>query len=1170
MSETVKNTFFRFVTLRSPELVTEKDKQDYHVHHPNPTGEGFFATQLANPAATPAQQSAALTQRAASFSGLTDTTALKNLVSQNFFDFSVWLAKNRKAVFNKEAVSYPGIFPATLAYATEISLWDNLFYQLITNKNPQLRQLVIETLVANAYLSAGETFQHQLAEARAVIPSVFFGGQGQISASRSASGNESNDLPVYTEELKLITREVAAGGKISEYETLLAELALAEKKYASVNHAAYQQARKAYENNVNETLKEFYTNSSIDGKELESVSILPQGPEIQDFDFTPDPEMHTSLLTQFLSDRSMSLVQELALENNSTFSEAIGTINDELKKLSADAAAGAQAGSKSLVINGHVFPVSERILPIQEQYSFYMLPVYKGSNRYSILTTIDMGEPGLHAVNSLYHAVMGGSTNTNGAFNETAQGNSLTLEFYPGIGMPVPQGITDFRFHGEIGLSNGTTLLFDVMFNIWEGAGGIMLLEGQPGEEGGGLNIEAPTGFGVRRIGVADYRKVEQSVCCYVPGEVSHIENIMAKEYKEKSSRRLSRMEDTTVFEKSIEKETQKDTSTTERFELQKEVNSVVSQQTSVDSHTSVNGSFGGTGFDAGASFAFNTSREDSNRNAVNYSKEVTEKALERVVQKIREERTLKVVEEFEEQNKHGFDNRKGNAHVSGVYRWIDKIYKNQVFNFGKRLMYEFMIPQPATFHNEAIKIAAKLPTATVLEKPADPRLINGIYQLKDHSRVNAVTFPYWAAVYKGDFTAAPDGQITVSQAFELSSKEATGDALTGAKSFKMEIPEGYEAIRIRAGVSYVYSKSNYTPFANVRVANSGGIYIGSSSGDRDLTIDTLATPIRKEIGVSAESRNLGGITVNVTATCRRTPESYEKWQIDSFNNIMTSFQERLDEYNKAMEELKSRPLDATSKEVNPGFYRQIENTVLRKNCITYMVKHANMGLRFYEPGSTSEIRPIDTADMDRYAALVKFMEQAFEWDVMSYKFYPFYWGAKADWQQMYQQEVSDPLFRSFLQSGMARVIASVRPGFEEAVMYFMATGKVWNGGAVPAIGDDLYLSIVEELKNPVYYIDETWETRVPTTLTVIQAGSIGLNTQGLPCECGDTQTGIVQLNTVLTGEGDVPTDEEGGENPNPEGDGGGAGNPEFPYTPLSNPEGGDVPPALTDPEGGE
>jgi len=56
-----------------------------------------------------------------------------------------------------------------------------------------------------------------------------------------------------------------------------------------------------------------------------------------------------------------------------------------------------------------------------------------------------------------------------------------------------------------------------------------------------------PTGFGVKQIGIADYLKVEQTVHCYVEGEVSHIENIMAREYKEKATRRLSRTEETTT-----------------------------------------------------------------------------------------------------------------------------------------------------------------------------------------------------------------------------------------------------------------------------------------------------------------------------------------------------------------------------------------------------------------------------------------------------------------------------------------------------------------------------------------------------------------------------------------------------------------------------------------------
>ncbi|WP_294299323.1 hypothetical protein [uncultured Chryseobacterium sp.] len=51
------------------------------------------------------------------------------------------------------------------------------------------------------------------------------------------------------------------------------------------------------------------------------------------------------------------------------------------------------------------------------------------------------------------------------------------------------------------------------------------------------------------------------------------------------------------------------------------------------------------------------------------------------------------------------------------------------------------------------------------------------------------------------------------------------------------------------------------------------------------------------------------------------------------------------------------------------------------------------------------------------------------------------------------------------MQSGMARVIVTVRPGFEEAVRHFMATGQIWNGGEVPVIDDPLFLSIVDEMR---------------------------------------------------------------------------------------------------------
>lgn len=70
---------------------------------------------------------------------------------------------------------------------------------------------------------------------------------------------------------------------------------------------------------------------------------------------------------------------------------------------------------------------------------------------------------------------------------------------------------------------------------------------------------------------------------------------------------------------------------------------------------------------------------------------------------------------------------------------------------------------------------------------------------------------------------------------------------------------------------------------------------------------------------------------------------------------------------------------------------------------------------------------------------------------------------------------------------------------------------ELWNGGDAPMIDDELYLSIAEELAQPEYVLEKTWESRIPTTLTVLQSGVIGLDAEGLPCCHAGESTGFNQ-----------------------------------------------------------
>ena len=74
-----------------------------------------------------------------------------------------------------------------------------------------------------------------------------------------------------------------------------------------------------------------------------------------------------------------------------------------------------------------------------------------------------------------------------------------------------------------------------------------------------------------------------------------------------------------------------------------------------------------------------------------------------------REERSTRTIDEFIETNLHRLQAPDG--HVVGLYRWVDKIYQAKVVNYGKRLMFEFLVPEPAAFHLYAQTEMAATPT---------------------------------------------------------------------------------------------------------------------------------------------------------------------------------------------------------------------------------------------------------------------------------------------------------------------------------------------------------------------------------------------------------------------------------------------------------------------------
>jgi hypothetical protein len=208
----------------------------------------------------------------------------------------------------------------------------------------------------------------------------------------------------------------------------------------------------------------------------------------------------------------------------------------------------------------------------------------------------------------------------------------------------------------------------------------------------------------VRRIGTGDLKVVKQRLIGYEVGEIAHIENVLLGENRSRVHRRLEKTEDVFTTTSEETSETQEDTQTTDRYELKRETDNLVNTSLNVNANLGLNVTYdnSGTGYtivtSANGGFAYNRSQTDQVKATTNFARDVVDKAVKRIETRVSRQRTTTKLFETEETTTHGFKNVPGKTHVSGIYRWLDKRYRAQVFNYGKRMMFEFLVPEPAAF----------------------------------------------------------------------------------------------------------------------------------------------------------------------------------------------------------------------------------------------------------------------------------------------------------------------------------------------------------------------------------------------------------------------------------------------------------------------------------------
>lgn len=686
---------------------------------------------------------------------------------------------------------------------------------------------------------------------------------------------------------------------------------------------------------------------------------------------------------------------------------------------------------------------------------------------------------------------------------------------------------------------------------------------------------------GIRPIGIGDLKVVKQTSLEYFAGDVAHIDNVMRRELKTRVHRRLEKSEDTFTFNSEQSRENQRDTQSSDRFELKREAESSINSVLNINANASL--TYNGATVVASVSggVAYSRTSNEVEKAAQNFARDVVDKAVTRVQNRVSEQRTSVRLLETEETNTHTFDNKDGTSHVSGIYRWVERRYRAQVWNYGKRLMFEFVVPEPAAFLIES-RMRAFEATLDVPQPPTAPSatpLPQNVLALRPE-RIDEQLFRDLQRDYDlAEFTFPPRmfraHLVNDATGNNYYSERNLDPMAWVGRTYTSRVPgiAGYRLTMVAVSARLFFWGSDSQ--------GVGSDVAGNPADDNSFEIHVNGHPVRNTaapgwvdntqenwvlnqvpIGVvdmpilASDTltlffgfRDIQLFDVSIHAQFEIDDAKLYPWQVAVYRKIVSIEREKaaaidarrqqtyeadFARYRARLAEVKAVAMSELLSGQSSSANRQLILEELKKHCVTMIAREFDADLTddvltglyaigarniptlirpfvIDESGSrtTAGYRPRSTAlpfpsiDLEKARAkgrYVQFLEQAFEWQQIAFILYPYFWGRSELWMEaMSRNDTADPQYAAFLRAGSARVLVAATPGYEDAVLHFLATGEPWDGGPAPVIGDPLFLPLHEELRRQT---DDRqgavkdglpWEFTLPTSLVYLEGSSTPL-----------------------------------------------------------------------------
>ena len=516
------------------------------------------------------------------------------------------------------------------------------------------------------------------------------------------------------------------------------------------------------------------------------------------------------------------------------------------------------------------------------------------------------------------------------------------------------------------------------------------------------------------------------------------------------------------------------ETGVTDNTQLAQSTTSQVAHSNQFNINASVSGSYGFVTASVATAFGTQDQSSLSATNSRQHSVQTTQKASSRSTQSHKTTISTSTTTGSSNANTRMLENPSATDPMRIDYFSVMRKWHCALYRYGLRLTYDITVPQPGAAMRETYE------QIDILQKSVNNQFVFNI----KHSDITAAiksgqTEPYYLVLadkFSVDAPAPPSpadvliqvGPVNFSNTDNIKPVTFTVPANYWVNSI---VPSGQ--LGDSAGVNdplYVIGSNvgqfpRQSPPPDLCAGNS---YLWHQSGTLSITI----------LYVTSASEHSGEIFF--TVHCVPTDTAMAQWQSTVwtalYNAAQTQFYAQQQQINAQITALQNKIAN-----VDTLTLRREENDEIMKCALRWLLGNGfefmpqnvvnlfktasgpneqyGVGFTGNDSGLTSNNWSIVKQNEDR----INFINQAIDWDNVIYFVYSYFWDDPQSWDFIRQIQHPNSTRQAFLRAGSARVVLTVRQGWELAWTYFVEFGSTSMPSPLPS---HPYLTIAQQIQD--------------------------------------------------------------------------------------------------------